>query len=148
MIARTAIIVAASAVLPLSAVARPHDAAPAARDVQDSQPAAAKRDSVAAVLIDHIRSAEETVENNILVKESLSSALDQTITYREDDDGDADEDDTTKGKGSTGYHGSTGGYGYGGGSGNSAATTTGGRPAAGFALVVGVAAVVVSSLVN
>lgn len=59
MIPRTAIIATACAVLPFSAVARPHDAA--ARDVQDNNPAAAKRDPVAAALVDHIRSAEEYV---------------------------------------------------------------------------------------
>ncbi|KXJ90027.1 hypothetical protein Micbo1qcDRAFT_205649 [Microdochium bolleyi] len=152
MIPRTAIITTAAVfvtALPFSAVARPHDAASAAaaaiaRDIQVEEQPAARREPIAAALIGHIRSAEETIEDSILVKESLPEALLQTREDNEDDD-----DDEAKGKGTTtgGYHGGGGG-GYSSSNNHNAATTAGGRPAAGFALIVGVAAVVMASMMS
>ena len=152
MIPRTAITTTAAVfvtALPFSAVARPHEAASAAaaaaiaRDIQVEEQPAARREPIAAALIDHIRSAEETIEDSILVKESLPEALLQT---REDNE---DDDDVAKGKGTTtgGYHGGGGG-GYSSSNNHNAATTAGGRPAAGFALIVGVAAVVMASMMS
>ena len=129
MIARTTILAATLAVLPFSAVARPQDAA--ARDVLQADEPVVKREPIAAALVDHIRSAEETIENsNILVKESPAS--DST------DEEEEDVDDGAKGKGG-------GSFSFGGDSG---AVTTAGRPASALALAVAVAAVVVTSLIN
>lgn len=155
MIPRTTLLAACAAAVPLGALARPQDVTAAAAVVRDSSRLMSREPvTYAFILCPCLRiqfsltcqctntlntSIDENNDNNILVKHDSPDIL----TTREDEaaSNHSDAEDAQKGKikGGGGWHGS---------SSSDAGLPATRRPAAGFALVVGMGAVALAGMMS